>query len=53
MFKAFCNRTKDWAELEAAGTLDMGFVAAVLAPGASVQMPRQQPADWRWPDWGG
>jgi len=34
VFKAFFNRTKDWADLEAmreAGTLDVGGVAGVLA----------------------
>ena len=34
MFKAFFNRTKDWADLEAmadAGSLDRGRVAEVLA----------------------
>jgi hypothetical protein len=34
VFKAFFNRTKDWADLEAmheAGTLDVAGVAGVLA----------------------
>lgn len=34
VFKAFCNRTKDWADLEAmlgAGSLDQCMVAGVLA----------------------
>ena len=34
VFKAFFNRTKDWADLEemhTAGTLDLAFVTGVLA----------------------
>ena len=33
VFKAFCNRTKDWADLEemiAAGTVDLSFVVGVI-----------------------